>query len=86
MNDSTFRDRVMVACLEFANFIAAEAPSVAAHPTRYKWAQQTFGSPYTSAQAITPLVVLDPAVQSAGSTITDAALQPAVENAVTKTI
>lgn len=86
MVDDTFRGRVKVACLTFANYIASEAPNVPAHNTRVKWAQQTFQMPDGSAQQVTPLVVMDQAVQSAGAAIDDASLQTAVENAINKMI
>jgi hypothetical protein len=82
MNDMTFRGRVKVACLKFANFIIDEATTVAAHNTRYKWAQNTLVDSDAVAGKVVPNVVMDPAVQSAGSAITDAALQTATETAI----
>jgi hypothetical protein len=84
MRDVTFQGRVKVACLKFASFISNEAPTVPAHTTRLKWAQQTFVSPDAVASQVTPSTVMDPAVQDTGDAITDTALQSAVENAVNK--
>jgi len=82
--DVTFRGRVSVACCHFATFILDEAASVAAHSTRYRWAQQTLVNPETSVNQCINTAVNDPAVQSAGAAVTDAALQSAVEAAVQK--
>ena len=86
MQDLTFIGRVKVGCLTYANYITGEAPTVPAHSTRIKWAQATFNSPDGVARQLTPIVVMDAAVQQDGADITDAALQSAVENAVNKTI
>jgi hypothetical protein len=84
MQDMTFRGRIKVACLKYADYIVGEAANTPAHSTRIRWAQQTFASPESSAGAIQPVVVMDAAVQQDGSAITDEALQSAVENAVNK--
>lgn len=84
MNDVTFRGRVKVACLKYADYIWAEAASTPGHSSRIKWAQQTFNMPDGSAAQITPAVVMDPAVQDQGSAINDAGLQSATENAINK--
>jgi hypothetical protein len=84
MNDPAFRGRVKVACLKYAQFIMDEAPSVAAHSTRIKWAQQTMQSPDQAAAVTTPPTVMDTAVQAAGAAITDTALQSSVEVTVNK--
>jgi hypothetical protein len=86
MNDPEFRGRVKVSCLHFADYIVGEATTVPAHNTRYKWAQQTLTMPDASAAQVTPVVVMDAAVQQDGAAITDPALQSAVENAVNKLI
>lgn len=84
ISNTAFLGRVQVACLHFANYIAAEASSVPAHATRLKWAAETLASPMQSAMRINPTVVMDPSVQSAGEAITDADLQTAVEVAINK--
>lgn len=84
--DTVFRGRVAVACTKFASYITDEAPSVPAHPTRYKWAQQTLVVPDVAAGVVIPTVVWDPSVQAAGAAVTDPALQSAVEVAVAKLI
>lgn len=84
MNDMTFRGRIKVACLKYANYIVGEATTVPAHNTRMKWAQQTLQQPDASALLVTPTTVMDPAVQDQGSAIDDAGLQSATENAINK--
>ena len=84
MKDVIFIGRIKVACLTYANYIFGEAPTVPAHSSRIKWAQQTFAMPDTSAQQVTPATVMDAAVQEDGSAIADAALQSAVENTINK--
>ena len=84
MHDNAFVNRVQVACLKYADFITLEAPSVPAHTTRIKWAQQTMLNPAAAASLVTPTVVMDPAVQQDGAAITDTALQSAVENSINK--
>lgn len=86
MKDGVFIGRIKVGCITFARYIMDEAASVPAHSTRVRWAQNTLSSPDASAQQITPTVVMDSAVQEAGTGVTDAALQGAVENAVNKLI
>jgi hypothetical protein len=75
----TFRGRVKVACLKFADSILNEASTVTAHGARVRWANLCFQQPDVIAGQVQPPVVMDPAVQTAGDTITDAALQAAVE-------
>ena len=90
MANTIFRGRVKVACLKFADYIWGEAASTPGHSTRIKWAQQTFQMPDASAAQVTPTVVMDAAVQAADidtdgdSTIDDAGLQSATENAINK--
>jgi hypothetical protein len=84
MNDLDFRGRVKVACLKYAGFISLEAADVPAHSTRLKWANNTMLMPDGAAGTVTPTVVMDPAVQEAGATITDGALQSATEGAINR--
>jgi hypothetical protein len=84
MNDMDFRGRIKVACLHFASYIQGEEPTVAAHNTRYQWAQQTMMNPDMAAARFAPAVVGDPNVQSLGDTIDDASLQTATETAIQK--
>jgi len=79
MVDMTFRGRVKVAALKYADSILNEAASVAGHTSRVRWATLTFQTPDNIAQQIQPPVVMDPAIQNAGAAIDDAALQAAVE-------
>ncbi|HZF24038.1 MAG TPA: hypothetical protein VE030_11310 [Burkholderiales bacterium] len=84
MQDAAFRGRVKVACLKYADSILNEAPTVPAHNTRYRWAQQCDQQPDQTALTITPPTVMDPAVQQDGSNITDTALQGSVETVINK--
>jgi len=86
MSDITFRGRIKVCCLKFAQYIADEPATTPAHPTRTKWSQRTFAQPDQVASETQPPTVMDTAVQDAGSGITDAALQTAVEATVAKLI
>jgi len=82
INDMQFRGRVKVACLKFATYILDEAGTVAAHGSRARWANQCVQQPDMTAGQVTPPLVLDPNVQSAGGAIDDATLQTAVEDTV----
>ena len=84
MKDPAFVNRVKVACLKFANYILDEPGDTIAHNTRAKWAQQAMAVPDSVAQTTAPPVVMDAAVQADGDTITDEALQTAVETVVNK--
>lgn len=84
MNDFEFRGRVKVSVLEYAKYIMDEATNTPAHTSRLRWAQQTYQSPDAVAQQLQPPVVMDTAVQTAGSAIDDVALQSAVEGVVNK--
>ncbi len=90
MADATFRGRIEVACLKFADYIYGEATNTPGHSTRIKWQQATMLNPSASAAQVTPTVVMDPAVQDSstgdGSDVTDAQLQSATENAVNKVL
>jgi len=81
-NDFAFRGRVRVACLHFATYVRDEATSVPAHTTRYRWSQECFQNPDMKAQAVQPIVVMDPNVQSQGDAISDSELQSATEVAI----
>lgn len=82
MTNPTFRGRIKVACLTYAQYILGEAPGNPGHSSRVRWAQQTFLGPEQAATSIQPPVVMYGAVQEAGSNIADAALQAAVESTV----
>ena len=84
MNDLDFRGRIQTACIVFAKYCIDEAPSTPGHSGRYRWAQATYVNPTMSAQQVQPPVVMDDAVQAAGSAIPDDQLQTAVETAVQK--
>ena len=84
MMDQAFRGRVKVSVLKYSQHIVNEQPNVEAHSARYRWAQSVFTQPHFVAAQVTPMVVMDPAVQSSGAAVTDTALQVAVETIVNK--
>jgi hypothetical protein len=84
MGDAAFRGRVKVACLKYADSIMIEASTVPAHNTRQRWAFQTMQNPDGTASQVTPPVVMDVAVQTAGADISDSLLQGSVETVVNK--
>ena len=86
MKDAVFLGRVKVAGLHYAAYISDEASSVPAHNTRVRWAQSMFQAPDDITYRLTPVVVMDAAVQDAGANVTDAQLQSATENAINKII
>lgn len=85
-NDMAFRGRVKVAMLKFALSIMNEASNAPAHNARYRWGQTAMQGPDQWAANIQPTVVLDPNVQSNGSTIDDPTLQSAVEATINQFI
>lgn len=85
MGDQAFRGRVKVAVLKYAGSIMIEATSTPAHNTRVRWAVQAQQQPDMVAMQVQNPVVMDPAVQTAGAEITDAALQTSVEAVVNAT-
>lgn len=82
MSDAAFRNRVMVACLKFAEYIDAEANDVPAHNTRLRWANGCMQNPQMTAVQTQPTTVMQDSVQEQGAEIPDAELQVAVETAV----
>ena len=84
MNDTTFKNRMSIACVNFARYITDEPANTPAHSTRYRWAQSALASPSGAVMQIIPTVVTDPEVQADGAAISDADLQTAVETAVNK--
>ena len=84
MQDPAFRGRIKVAALKYADSIFLEATTVPAHNTRLRWATNCEQQPDMTATNLQPPVVMDSAVQAAGSTIDDAALQGSVEAVVNK--
>ena len=84
MSDMAFRGRIKVACLKFADYVMGEANNTPAHNTRTKWAANAMQNPDMVAGQVQPPTVMDAAVQSAGSAITDDALQSAVEGVINR--
>jgi hypothetical protein len=86
MQDATFRGRVKVACLKYADFIQLEPVTTPGHTSRLRWAQGCFQQADMTAITVQPPTVMDPAVQAEGAAITDAGLQSAVEGVVNKLV
>jgi hypothetical protein len=86
MTDQTFRGRVKVACLKFADSILIDAAPVTGRTAQIRWAWQAFQQPDIVAAQVQPPTVMDGAVQTAGAEIDDAALQSAVESVVNKMV
>jgi len=87
MTDVPFRGRIKVSAMQFATSIMNEEPTVTAHNARMRWAQTMYQQPDAVALQLQPPVVMDPAVQNGGgASITDAALQGAVEAVINKLI
>ncbi len=84
MNDTTFRGRIKVAALKYADSIMNEAETTPAHNTRLRWATSCVQQPDSTAMQLQPPVVMDAAVQAAGPSIEDDALQGSVEAVVNK--
>jgi len=84
MKDADFRGRIKVAALKYSDSILNEANTIPAHNTRLRWAQTCMTQPDMTAANLQPPVVMDAAVQDAGSGITDTALQGAVETTVNR--
>jgi hypothetical protein len=84
MNDMTFRGRIKVSALKYADSISNEANTVPAHNTRLRWAVNTMQQPDMVAMQLQPPTVMDAAVQADGAEITDDALQGSVETVVNK--
>lgn len=84
MNDASFRGRIKVACMKYANYIYDEASNTPAHSTRIKWSQRAMLMPDAAAAEVAPTVVMDGQVQADGATISDVALQSSVETAINK--
>jgi hypothetical protein len=84
MQDQTFRGRIKVAALQYADSISIEESSTPAHNTRMRWAMNTMQQPDMVSQQLQPPVCMDPAVKSAGGDIDDVALQAAVEGVINR--
>ena len=78
MNDATFRGRVKVAALNYAQYLSLQA-STASSNAKMTFMQQTMRAPDAMAQTLTPPTVLNPNVQQDGPTVSDASLQAAVQ-------
>jgi hypothetical protein len=86
MTDPTFRGRVKVCCLKYADSVLISTTPVAQQTASVKWAFRCFQMPDTTAQDVQPSAVMDPKVQTAGSAVSDSDLQSAVEASVAKII
>lgn len=84
MTDLTFRGRVKVACLRYADSVLVDVAEVSGRTAQVRWASQTLAQPDIAAQQAQPATVMDPAVQAEGADISDDALQAAVQATVNK--
>jgi hypothetical protein len=82
MADMTFRGRVKVSVLTFANRIFAESATTPSHNSRYRWALKTYQQPDIVAAEAQQPTVMHANVQAAGSEVSDKDLQTAVEAVV----
>ena len=78
MNDQTFRGRVKVAALLYAQYLTL-------HPgnsnSMSNWVFATLKSPDSAAAMLVPSVVINPNVQAAGALTSDDELKAAVQTA-----
>ncbi len=86
MNDPAFRGKVKVAMLRYCDTILIESDSVMGHTSRVRWAQQAMMQPEMWVSQLQPNVVMDPAIQEAGTASTDAQIQAATEAVINKTV
>ena len=76
MMDSTFRGRVKVAALKYAQYLQLQ-PSLS--NSKSNWIRSTISSPDQTAATLTPAVVMNPNVQGPGADVDDANLSAAVQ-------
>jgi hypothetical protein len=86
MVDNGFLGRVKVGCLKYAETIMNEPSDTVAHNSRLRWARDTYQQPDIVARQVQQPVVMDPNIQIAGATASDAIIQGAVEATVNKLI
>jgi hypothetical protein len=84
MTDIPFRNRVKVSCLKYADVLLNRPVDTQGINQQRSWAKNCQSSPDSVAAGLQPQVVMDTAVQETGPTITDAALQVAVETVINK--
>jgi hypothetical protein len=82
MSEASFRGRVQVACLAYAQYITLEPTGAPAHNSRLRWAASVYQNPVFVSGQVTPPTVMNPNVQQDGSAISDASLQAAVQAVV----
>lgn len=81
MNDFTFRGRVKVCIITYAQYLREQTASPL-RGSQATWCAQAQGQPDAMAAQLTPLVVLNPNVQAAGGAVTDIDLQAATQAVV----
>lgn len=81
MSNMDFRNRIMVACLTYADYLQGTPPTLGRN-TSLAWAQHVYKLPQSAAGEIQPQVVMDNRVQADGADISDNALQTVVETVV----
>jgi len=78
INDPTFRGRVKVAALVYAQYLSLQPNNSS---RRSDWIFNTLRAPDIATQTLTPSVVINPNVQQEGASVTDPNLQAAVQMA-----
>jgi hypothetical protein len=83
-NDSTFRQKIAVACVISADTIRTEAAGTANHTTRVAWAKKVYASPTNVAnEMIWAVLAQNKAVVKASIlAASDASIQTAVDDAI----
>lgn len=79
-----FRNRIKVSAMKYADVLLNQPVTAEAINTKRNWAKNTQQQPDSTAMQLQPPVCMDPAVQAAGESISDAALQGAVETTVNR--
>lgn len=77
INDSTFRGRVKVAALQYAQYLQMQ-PNLSA--SKANWIQRVMMQPDMVAQTLTPGVVISPNVSSIGAAVSDPDLLAATQS------
>jgi len=80
INDPSFRGRVKVAALIYAQYLSLQPNNSS---STSNWIFQTLRAPDQVALTLTPSVVINPNVQIAGANVADPDLQAAVQSVAT---
>jgi hypothetical protein len=86
MSDVPFRNRIKVSSVKYSDTLLNKPVDTIGINVMRSTAKTIQQGPDTYAQQIQPQVVMDPAVQTAGAAITDAALQVTVETVINRSL